>query len=381
MRDSVCMSGIIPWKKKEGDPIFWDMDPKNHERDLKAVSDFLLSLFEFASDTKSSSFEKAEWTAFAGRDGEWLYELYEKDSVNGKAMRRAVDHLFEKSQTKRKEICQAIAHDMAYPQNLKKNFRFQSIRLDRESRKIIEDFFLYFYRIVLCTSHFRLKGLTSPRYGRKELARSYFKGTNEALKYICPVCLQSVTAGEREHDIEHYFGKTFIPCLALHPYNLYFCCPSCNERYKRAEIPFQRGERDVEKIFLPYLDTVRDKVKLRFRKDADQERVEFCPADEEEPYAQEKIDAFERLFHLQERWSGLLDYYYKTRKQQYESMKLDDLEALREEMEKDLQSGELRMYSRPETYLETHYLEWICRENLKAFYANMKHTGRKPVKI
>ncbi len=59
-------------------------------------------------------------------------------------------------------------------------------------------------------------------YSRKELAKDYFKGKNEKIRRICPVCLQPVTNGETDEDVEHYFPKSKYPCLSLHPYNLYF---------------------------------------------------------------------------------------------------------------------------------------------------------------
>lgn len=47
-------------------------------------------------------------------NGTWFYRLYERDTDNGKNMRRAVDRLFRMDQEKREEIYEAVKHDMEF---------------------------------------------------------------------------------------------------------------------------------------------------------------------------------------------------------------------------------------------------------------------------
>ena len=207
--------------------MFWNMDVGEQEQDLMEISHFLLSVFEFAKNQPGNVFQKEDWLDFSPENGTWFYRLYERDTDNGKNMRRAVDRLFRMDQEKREEIYEAVKHDMEFMDKKaweKGKFNLESDQLPEAAQKILRDFFGYFYDVVLCTTHFRLEGMSRPFYSRKELAKDYFKGKNEKIRRICPVCLQPVTNGETDEDVEHYFPKSKYPCLSLHPYNLYFCC-------------------------------------------------------------------------------------------------------------------------------------------------------------
>ena len=67
--------------------------------------------------------------------------------------------------------------------------------------------------MVFCTAHFHLKELSSPMYSRRELAKDYFKGKNKKIRRICPVCLNMISNGETDEEVEHYFptAHTAVP--------------------------------------------------------------------------------------------------------------------------------------------------------------------------
>ena len=223
--------------------MFWNMDVGEQEQDLMEISHFLLSVFEFAKNQPGNVFQKEDWLDFSPENGTWFYRLYERDTDNGKNMRRAVDRLFRMDQEKREEIYEAVKHDMEFMDKKaweKGKFNLESDQLPEAAQKILRDFFGYFYDVVLCTTHFRLEGMSRSFYSRKELAKDYFKGKNEKIRRICPVCLQPVTNGETDEDVEHYFPKSKYPCLSLHPYNLYFCCTTCNTSFKGTKSPWIR---------------------------------------------------------------------------------------------------------------------------------------------
>ena len=94
--------------------MFWNIDVKEQEQDLMAVSHFLLSVFKFAADQPGNVFLKEDWLAFAPENGAWFYRLYERDTENGKNMHRAVDRLFRMEQEQRERIWEAIKHDMEF---------------------------------------------------------------------------------------------------------------------------------------------------------------------------------------------------------------------------------------------------------------------------
>lgn len=360
--------------------MFWNMDVGEQEQDLMEISHFLLSVFEFAKNQPGNVFQKEDWLDFSPENGTWFYRLYERDTDNGKNMRRAVDRLFRMDQEKREEIYEAVKHDMEFMDKKaweKGKFNLESDQLPEAAQKILRDFFGYFYDVVLCTTHFRLEGMSRSFYSRKELAKDYFKGKNEKIRRICPVCLQPVTNGETDEDVEHYFPKSKYPCLSLHPYNLYFCCTTCNTRFKGTKSPLKGKTRDIGRIFLPYLDTVKDAVQLKFENhgDKDSEVVKMLPKEDAVPETKEKIREFDRLFALEERWSGQLECYYMSLYQRYQEKYGDgemSLEKLKEYLEEDIKRNQIIQNWQPGRYLEGEYMKWIANKQLKAFYEELK---------
>lgn len=362
--------------------MFWNIDVKEQEQDLMAVSHFLLSVFEFAADQPGNVFLKEDWLAFAPENGAWFYRLYERDTENGKNMHRAVDRLFRMEQEQRERIWEAIKHDMEFmDKEAWENGRFslESDQLSDAAQKILKDFFGYFYDVVFCTAHFHLKELSSPMYSRRELAKDYFKGKNKKIRRICPVCLNIISNGETDEEVEHYFPKSRYPCLCLHPYNLYFCCSACRSRLKGRKSPLKGKQRNIASIFLPYLDTVKDQVQLEFENpgNKDSEVVSLLPVLEADPDTGEKIKEFDRLFSLEERWSGQLEEYYMSLYSRYqEKIKARagkmSLEQLEEWLKKDIKRNDAMQSVRPGRYLEGEYMKWVMEKQLKAFYAELK---------
>ena len=93
--------------------MFWNIDVKEQEQDLMAISHFLLSVFEFAADQPGNVFLKEDWLAFAPENGAWFYRLYERDTENGKNMHRAVDRLFRMEQEQRERIWRSLLLQLA----------------------------------------------------------------------------------------------------------------------------------------------------------------------------------------------------------------------------------------------------------------------------
>ena len=277
-------------------------------------------------------------------------------------------------------IYQAIAHDMKFAEDLTNSFEFQTILLGEKEQGLIKDFFLYFFETVLSSSGFGINGLSVPRFGRDEFAEEYFKGANENIRHICPVCMQTVTDARWEEHIEHYFPKAFIPCLALHPNNLYFICGVCNgKRYKGDKKYSDKGNTDIRKIFLPYSDTVKDKVTIKFEHKMKEDTIDFIPADKNEDYIEDKIETFNYYFNLPQRWSKSLKRYNMTAYRKYKRQNPADKEELKDMIEDDAEDIRMNLDIRPERYLEGQYLEWLGSVQLKAFYSNVKHEGMKAV--
>lgn len=88
-------------------------------------------------------FQKEDWLDFSPENGTWFYRLYERDTDNGKNMRRAVDRLFRMDQEKREEIYEAVKHDMEFMDKKaweKGKFNLESDQLPEAAQKILRDF-------------------------------------------------------------------------------------------------------------------------------------------------------------------------------------------------------------------------------------------------
>ena len=94
----------------------------------------------------------------------------------------------------------------------------------------------------------------------------------------------------------------------------------------------------MEKIFLPYLDTVCDEVTLEFEHESKQDIIKMKPRSAKSPYIKEKIASVNHLFQLQKRWSGQLERYFYTRMQDCEYREITNIGELEKEMQKDFVS-------------------------------------------
>lgn len=363
------------------------------------ISKCLYSVFEFAAYTNSVSFDKDEWLDYlkkeearlsiSRKDGEWIFKFYDRNAGNGSELRQAVKTLFFLEKPRKRKIYEAIRHDMKFAKDTSGSFSFETIKLTDEEQKIIKDFFLYFYKVRLYTKNgFRLEGLTENSFERKKFAAKYFNGKNERLKHICPVCLMPTTNAEKEHDVEHYFSKTFVSCLGLHPDNLYFSCKVCNQTYKDEKKYSDKQITDIRQIFLPYVDTVRDKIKIKVEHETGCDSICFEPADPNEEYIEKKIETFDYFYNLKERWSGMLESYHQELSNQYKN-EIEDLqddkgifkdETFFRKMNDDLQKKKRSMLEEPACYIKTQYTEWLCQKDsgqFRAFCSNLAQNGRE----
>ena len=104
------------------------------------------------------------------------------------------------------------------------------------------------------------------------------------------------------------------------------------------------------------MDTVKDAVQLKFENpgDKDSEVVKMLPKGDTVPETKEKIREFDRLFALEERWSGQLECYYMSLYQRYQEKYGDgemSLEKLKEYLEEDIKRNQIIQNWQPGRYL------------------------------
>ena len=105
--------------------------------------------------------------------------------------------------------------------------------------------------------------------------------------------------------------------------------------------------------------------------------VSLLPVRDADADTGEKIKEFDRLFSLEERWSGQLEEYYMSFYSRYQEKIKErsgkmSLEQLEEWMKEDIKRNEAMQSVRPGRYLEGEYMKWVMEKQLKAFYAELK---------
>ena len=109
----------------------------------------------------------------------------------------------------------------------------------------------------------------------------------------------------------------------------------------------------------------------------DSEVVSLLPVRDADADTGEKIKEFDRLFSLEERWSGQLEEYYMSFYSRYQEKIKErsgkmSLEQLEEWLKEDIKRNEAMQSVRPGRYLEGEYMKWVMEKQLKAFYAELK---------
>ena len=363
--------------------MFWSMDKSCHMNELQGITDYLVSFFEFAAESASNHFDKKAFQEFLPSEADWLIERLTSDrwdtpkSKDRRPMSKNLEGLFQLTQVRRMAISEALRHDICVAEHMDKPFCFKSPLLEPDERDLIRRFFIHFYEVGLCEIGFKLPGYTDS-YRRKEFARAYFSGKNKILKYVCPICLCTMTDAEVESDVEHFFPKYLYPILALHPVNLYFSCKACNQTYKGTKNPLENPGCNARMSFLPYVDTVRDRVKLKFSHEDEDDEVDFVPINPAEAYINEKVESLNRLYKLNRRWTGLLEYHNNMLVDELLRDGIEGKDNLKKEISDRLRKMRQRCDKSPGDYLNYQYTQWLYDFRLDALNAELAHKGTVP---
>lgn len=336
--------------------MFWKVAISGRAPDLLELCWALSDFFDYAAGQQGQALDEELFQRSKPGIADWLLQEFQGRQKNKQGLQRAV--------------ADAVAHDMEFWQaGDGAGFHLQTAALPEGERALLHDFFLYFNDVVLARKRGpRLKGRDCPAT-RAELSLDYYQ-VNPVLNQICPVCLSQRRNAARENELDHYFPKSVYPVLAVHPWNLMYICKECNQTYKKDRDCLSEGSRALESVYRPYRDTVREHTALEFhwKPGKEHEWVRLRPAvgcgGEEE-----KISNFDALFQLEERWSIDVERIYEELRLCYAGQGLD----------KDALCGKLGDRAHelkrqadlgfPEKFLESEYTDWLCEEQLDAFFA------------
>lgn len=350
--------------------MFWHMNNTEFKDDLFLINDFLLSIFDFAQKIPNDEFDMEEWRHFKEKDVEWFIEIY----LQAPNVQQAIDKLFQLPIEKRKKIYKFLEHDVNFYNKKKYEYWFKEIDLEIYEKNIIKDFYSYFLTNTMRNkSGFNIAGLINYNFNKDVLSKLFYKGAG--YENVCPICLTNIHAAKNGLEIEHYFPKDMFSGLILHPYNIYYCCNACN-RPKSNKLP-PKNARDIRKVFLPYYDTVRDKIIIEFENKEGRDVVKFRIKEPSEKFITEKIKSFRLFFNLEERWSSSLEKCRNEIVFICLDKNFDNMEELEKVLNDYIVARKKFINKYPDKYLMMHYLDYIKRNQLKAMYADLSHKGRE----
>jgi hypothetical protein len=151
-------------------------------------------------------------------------------------------------------------------------------------------------------------------FGRQTVLRSYLRA--QKLK-VCPGCdgqppSIDYAADVIREDIDHFFGKSKYPFLAIHPLNLTPLCKTCNQTsYKGQKDAILDQDPEVadvttlNHIYHPYLRPACEEVEIcvEWNSHDDQPHL-FLRVPPNSPAATARLHSLNYLLRLESRWEG-----------------------------------------------------------------------------
>lgn len=353
--------------------MFWEVNRNAREQDMRELSQLLAAFFSYAAAQGGTALDENALRRAFPKSAQRFLDQFQGKEENRSGLQKAVKDLFLLPPVHRQAIERAVSHDMDFDRAADpSHFYFMVPSLPEAERKIVKAFFKYFYDVTF--HHAVGPGINGhvSQATRDRFCEDYYQA-NRTLRRVCPVCLHRKSNAPKESDLEHYFPKSVYFPLILHPSNLFFICKECNENYKRAKDALQKGTKPLSKVFLPYQDTVKEHAAVAFHRTANEDHVKLLSA-AGAPDEQEKIDSFDHLYQLEERWSADIEGIFDQLRVFCTSQSSGEEKLPKEEVRRKLleKCEELRALSAfPDRFVEAAYLNWLCGDMFDVFYDNL----------
>lgn len=275
-------------------------------------------------------------------------------------IRSAIEGIFQLSYLEKLEICNAFVNDAAFDQHINDD-AYHLSALSESGAKALK---------LLCDPLYDIAGRgfpsdsSSPKFSGK-LLRQQYATINNLLGRVCPVCVGEIlfTKGEGQND--HYFPRSKFPTLTLHPYNLLPTCPSCNgPSFKHEKSPVEEtdaGPGELQTVFLPYLRPAKPEVTLGVGENCN---IVITPSHGTDKHTIQRIQNMDRLYKLEDRWSGVLSNVCDDIESEWQSictqysMTSERLAALRKLLKNNASNTKNRS-----DFIKGVYCEWLLTKS------------------
>jgi len=232
---------------------------------------------------------------------------------------------------KRKKFVEALIHDSKYDESKDlENFQFLTYNYcyttcdekNKEVHKVIKEIFesLYTYFFKQLNNDMEdIEDIEDVNITKREkFYREFFSSNNDLS--VCPSCLGELNL--RTKQLDHYFPKSKIPVLSIHPANLVPICSTCNTSIgtlenvgKGENMPtspdkeqYENEKGSLNKIFIPYSLSAHKKIAAKIEKSINKEEYEkiITPilVGINDMSIQTMLDKHEKTFNLKNNWSS-----------------------------------------------------------------------------
>ena len=161
--------------------------------------------------------------------------------------------------------------------------------------------------------------------------------------------------------------------LILHPYNLYFACAACNQKYKGKAIPLDDARDNLQTAYLPFHTAPEDELVFLFSRSAKGDRIQLIPSNVKAPYRDEKIRSLNRLFHLEERWTWDLEGYATALISKYaEKYAANENASFKADFENQVKEWEKSVHTNPEVTVQSAYYRWLLQAKSDSIFESIE---------
>lgn len=353
--------------------MYLKLNKGNKEKDLRKINKLILKIFEYAA--RSVQFGRQEFEQFVEHDEVWLAKRYNPSEKFYDRIKK----LFDFSCDERREIYEALQHDMEFDLNFEETgFVFMENALSDGQKKAAKELILHLYDELFRKDKFIIQGETA---GYQQFKDSLFERNKTN---VCPACLTMQTNLQKYGEVDHYFPKKSYPALIFHPGNLSVICRECNDlKVKGEKDPLKTGH--LTEVYIPYLREAEKEVELAVReveeegKDQTRKKVKRLVMIPRAPGAddltEKRIHNLEYLFDLRNRWSDRMESIIEYELQYLEEQKEED--SVKRLLHEDAVRQKRKAEKNPTKLLEAATASYLEKEGRKAFLAEWRMRQRE----
>ncbi|QWG36725.1 hypothetical protein [Bacillus mycoides] len=326
---------------------------------------------------KTEVFDKEEFQRrFEGQGIDWILNLSK--------MSQGINDLLKLSEDDRWLLYRTFDMDIKFASSIdSEDFQFQYPLLPPHVKSVAKPFFVALYDDILGgTTGIRMNSMSKNYLKREHIRKGFFDKNRKICGYInitCPACLGEIspTSEDANADLDHYLTKSVYPVLSLSSDNLIPICTMCNRITVKGSInPLQNYQMKggLLNIFIPYHRVGIDFIEIEIESEEADEKVKLRAKIEQEAQI-DRINNFQRLFKLNERWTGKVNssisevivktVLYSVLDATNNSHTLITEELVRKELMKNYRTSMSLYKTVPDMFLQAEYVRVIMNEPAK----------------